>query len=395
MPPRGHGCECPSGAEDCSQCLKGVRREPVRSVGLFLAEAKSVTKHGRSSGMMLKWFESRAGSSSEGGRRLTVHIVHSGQTYGGGGIHLNYVARAVAQTHDVRVFRSPPQPLPRRPTILAATRLSTTLWRPDVWILPVIPLAAVGAAAGRKGVVGLFYHHDPPTQKGDWLDHVIEKRLWDGLRSARRVVVIAEYWRRYLLDRGVTNPVVIHTPFEVERYRVSAADIEAFRVKYGLTKRPLVYLGNCRPHKGTEEAWAALRDLDYGFVTSGRRALSLPVPNIDGSIHDYVLLLAASDVVLTMSTFAEGWNRTAHEAMLVGTPVIGSGRGGMRELLEAGGQLICERFEDLRHLIPQVIEERAARGDAGQRYAMQFTFARFATQWMDLLAACCPGSKGR
>ena len=367
----------------------------MRSVGLFLAEARSVTKHCRSSGMMLTCFEPRAGTSSGDGRRLTVDIVHPGQTHGGGGIHLNYVARAVAQAHDVRVYRPAPRPLPRRPTILAATRLLTTVRRPDVWILPVIPLAAVGAAAGRKGVVGLFYHHDPPTQKRDWLDRVIEKRLWDGLRSARRVVVIAEYWRCFLLNRGVIDPVVIHTPFEVERYRVSPADIEAFRLERGLTKRPLVYLGNCRPQKGTEEAWAALRDLDYGFVTSGRRALDLPVPNIDGSIHDYVLLLAACDVVLTMSTFAEGWNRTAHEAMLVGTPVIGSGRAGMRELLEDGGQLICERFEDLRHLIPHVIEERAARGDRGRRYAAQFTVARFAAQWMELLATCCPGSKGR
>ena len=60
------------------------------------------------------------------------------------------------------------------------------------------------------------------------------------------------------------------------------------------------------------------------------------------------------------------WNRTAHEAMLVGTPVIGSGRAGMRELLEAGGQLICERFEDLRHALVRAEHQRHVRRE-GER----------------------------
>ena len=46
------------------------------------------------------------------------------------------------------------------------------------------------------------------------------------------------------------------------------------------------------------------------------------------------MLLQAASVAVTMSKFNEGWCRTAHEAMLCKTPVVGSGMGGMGELLE-------------------------------------------------------------
>lgn len=318
---------------------------------------------------------------------MRVDIVHPGQRYGGGGIHLDYVARSLATAHDVHVHPGTFAALPKRPTTLAITRILSGLLRPDAWILPALPLAALGARAERRRVVGLFYHHDPTTQKWDWLDRKLERRLWDGLRAATRVVVIAEYWRQYLADRGVRSPVVIHTPFEVQRYRVTADEVEAFRATHRLTKRPVIYLGNCRPHKGTAEAWSVLRESGMTLVTSGRRMLDLPVPNIDGSARDYILLLAASDVVLTMSTFAEGWNRTAHEAMLVGTPVVGSGSGGMRELLAGGGQLICDRLDDLPRVVARALAERDALGVRGRRFAETFTIERFTTQWLELLAA--------
>ena len=62
------------------------------------------------------------------------------------------------------------------------------------------------------------------------------------------------------------------------------------------------------------------------------------------SFQEYLILLKASTVVLTMSLFKEGWCRVAHEALLLGTPVIGSGAGGMTEVLAQGGGIICERL---------------------------------------------------
>ena len=53
------------------------------------------------------------------------------------------------------------------------------------------------------------------------------------------------------------------------------------------------------------------------------------------------MLLSCCDIVISFSEFPEGWNRVAHEALLTKTPVIGSGQGGMNELLNKSGQIIC------------------------------------------------------
>ena len=64
-----------------------------------------------------------------------------------------------------------------------------------------------------------------------------------------------------------------------------------------------------------------------------------------------------------MSKFLEGWNRTAHEAMLCRTPVIGSGTGGMRELLLGGQQIICEDIKTLPEIVDYAIKNAFALGE--------------------------------
>ena len=93
-----------------------------------------------------------------------------------------------------------------------------------------------------------------------------------------------------------------------------------------------------------------------------------------------------------MSQFAEGWCRVAHEAMLCGTPVLGSGKGGMRELLEPGRQIICGDFGALRHEAEGLLENSARRvklGQAGAENGKQFTFERFQAAWLQLARQVC------
>ena len=98
-----------------------------------------------------------------------------------------------------------------------------------------------------------------------------------------------------------------------------------------------------------------------------------------------LLLLAACDVVLTMSTFSEGWNRTAHEAMMSSTPVVGSGTAGMGELLRGGGQLICGDFAELRKYVQMALDQGQELGRRGRRYAEQLTLDRFRREWLAIV----------
>ncbi len=66
-------------------------------------------------------------------------------------------------------------------------------------------------------------------------------------------------------------------------------------------------MGNCLKKKGVIETYNSLKDIDAYFVTSGNKDVELPIPNLMLPFEEYRLLLA-SDIVITMSLFKEGWN---------------------------------------------------------------------------------------
>ena len=89
-----------------------------------------------------------------------------------------------------------------------------------------------------------------------------------------------------------------------------------------------------------------------------------------------------------MSKFKEGWCRTAHEAMLLKTPVIGSGLGGMRELLKGGGQIICKDFKNLKGKVEYLLshpDTRKKTGEDGYSFAKKFTLEKFEKEWLNLI----------
>jgi glycosyltransferase involved in cell wall biosynthesis len=76
--------------------------------------------------------------------------------------------------------------------------------------------------------------------------------------------------------------------------------------------------------------------------------------------------------------------------MLCGTPVIGSGRGGMRELLEKGGQFICDDFNKMESLVSDLLSDRAKLEIAaikGREFSEQFTLKYFRESWINLISS--------
>jgi len=218
---------------------------------------------------------------------------------------------------------------------------------------------------------------------------IVEGYIFKQVRKANAVVVVSEYWKRYLLREGFNNVHKIYNGFKMEEFDLVAEEIEGFKKRYGLLGKPIVYVGNYGPGKGVENTVEVLKDLDVHLVASGRghRGHSQVKCYFLGR-RDYLRLLAASEIAITMSQFAEGWCRTAHEAMLCGTPVLGSGLGGMRELLEEGGQIVCPDFRTLRCLVEGLLANEKRReelGRKGREFAGQFTCERFQLDWIDLV----------
>ena len=74
----------------------------------------------------------------------------------------------------------------------------------------------------------------------------------------------------------------------------------------------------------------------------------------------------------------------AHEAMLMGVPVIGSGYGGMGELLEKGGQKIVTNPADLSSSLNSILMDREM-GARGREFAETFTKEKFDKSCLGIL----------
>lgn len=70
-----------------------------------------------------------------------------------------------------------------------------------------------------------------------------------------------------------------------------------------------------------------------------------------GSFDVYLENMAESEYTLAYIAVNEGWNRIAHESLLVGTPVIGIPKGGLGDLLAESGSLIAHTEDDFFAMI--------------------------------------------
>lgn len=215
----------------------------------------------------------------------------------------------------------------------------------------------------------------------------LEKIAYFGLKKTNAILTVSDYWKNYFLERGYKNVYKIYPAFNLSDFNISEQEISDFKKKFQLGAKPIVYLGNCQKAKGVEESYNVLKDLDADFLTSGEPMVKIPARNLNLSYKDYLCLLRAATLVITMSKFKEGWNITAHEAMLLKTPVIGSGLGGMGELLEGGKQIICPNFRSLREKVEYLLNNSGARkemGEAGYQFAKNFTQDKFREDWLKL-----------
>jgi glycosyltransferase involved in cell wall biosynthesis len=316
----------------------------------------------------------------------TARFESSAKGYGGN-IYERMVDRALSGAFEHEVV----SPASRLRGALRVLELPAVLrrWRRfaqrrDAFLIRSQNLALFDYAA--RGLTIIF--HLDATQSAPLVrvfETLMERRFFGRRQLDEPIVVIAEYWRDRLAAKGYRNVHVIYCGFHLADYDVSDAEVAAFRERHGLAAARIVYVGNPQRKKGADLVYAALKDSEFTLVTSGVGDLALPVRHLDLSFRDYVCLLRAAEVVVTMSRFKEGWNRVAHEAMLVGTPVVGSGTGGMGELLRGGGQIVCEDPARIADSVDRAIRSRATLGPAGQRYARAFSDARFTREWRELV----------
>lgn len=268
--------------------------------------------------------------------------------------------------------------------------LLTLKGQKDLWIRNLYSVVFLNKKRQKGKNLAFIFHIDFsgfPVLLQPFLIFLEKFVFYRQLKKADCIVVVSEYWRKYFADRGYKNVEKIYFCYDPEDFNITDQEVLDFKEKYQLKEKPIIYLGNCQKAKGALDSYHALKDLDAYLVTSGKKEFEMPAPNLNLSSREYFTLLKASTIVLTMSKFKEGWCRTTYEAMLLKTPVIGSGSGGMKELLEGGSQIVCEDFKDLKGRVEYLLnneELRVKMGQQGHDFTKTFTKEKFKKAWIDL-----------
>lgn len=295
----------------------------------------------------------------------------------GGDLYEDELTEALSREYRVEAF----QPVPPTGKVLGLKKyflnlLSLSTKNSYDFVLRPMNHAFFMRSVPKQVVIAYHYDcsHCHPLVR---IHHFLSlKSLVANKDQIHKLIVISKYWQDYFADLGFKNIELLYCGFDLSQFHVSDQEVSAFRLKYGLEGKKVVYIGNAQKKKGADLVYEALKGTDYFMVTSGNKDIDLPVLNLNLSHREYLCLLKSAGLVITYSQFKEGWNRVAHEAMLMGTPVIGSGLGGMGELLSGGGQSICADPAGLKSLVDQLFGSQEV-GRQGQEYARQFTIERF------------------
>ena len=249
------------------------------------------------------------------------------------------------------------------------------------------PQVVVMGPLGRAPVeVGMVHHINYLTPRSSPGERLYFNRLRRRLARLSAIVTVSRFWQQELEKMGCRRVRVIYNSFDQEDFRYRPGEVEAFLQKYALpADRPIVYIGSSTAAKGAAEVYEALKDEGYTLVMTGpKNEVAVPARWFNLDRPEYLCLLKACGVVINMSWFAEGWNRIAHEAMACKTPVIGSGIGGMGELLRGGQQIALKDVSGLRDAVRSVLNDREARANSGYDFVRQFDQAYFHRAWTSL-----------
>jgi glycosyltransferase involved in cell wall biosynthesis len=246
---------------------------------------------------------------------------------------------------------------------------------------------ACGSYDSTKKYVGVVHHLDPVIENKSWKHRWYFNTLRNNLKKLDATVTVSEYWKDELIKIGANNVNVIYNSFDVAKY----ADDETkndFKEKYHIASdKKLIYIGNASREKGVYEVYEALKDKDYELIMSGplNNAPNIPIKYVNLDKSEYIKMLKACDLTISMSKMIEGWNRIAHESLLCNTPVIGNGIGGMKELLNKGNQIIEQDYNQLPSAIEKVLNNRSFYTSEGYKFVKRFDLTYFNETWINLI----------
>ncbi len=163
------------------------------------------------------------------------------------------------------------------------------------------------------------------------------------------VVAVAPFWVTYFENKVNKNVPVFLFPnfFEVEKY-----------TSYHTQQKPKqIHLGQYS-FKNSKSIFELAKQLSlHGYRCYFSTMIKQEVGQFDGydvvfeDYESYLINMSQSLYTLAFIGINEGWNRVAHESILVGTTLIGNDAGGLGDLIKESGSLLANDAEQFKQYI--------------------------------------------
>jgi glycosyltransferase involved in cell wall biosynthesis len=265
-------------------------------------------------------------------------------------------------------------------------------------------------------VMDLLYVRYP-----EWLPNRRARWYWNQwipltARHAKEIIVPSEATKQDLICLGMVSPERITVvPLAVDPLflkRPQASEIEAFRIRRGLSDPYVLYVGIIDRRKdlsGLVRAYARLRSrfkgvrlVIAGHLIPGRSTLLEDIESLglkgDVVIPGYVSesdlpLLYGGASVFAYPSWWEGFGLPPLEAMAMGVPVITYRNSSLPEVVGDAAILIDPPFtgEALEEAMVRILEDDALRAEMvkrGEQRAYTFSWERAADQTMSVYRQC-------
>jgi hypothetical protein len=240
----------------------------------------------------------------------------------------------------------------------------------DVLVVPSrLALSAIlRGIFSKKAILIVMHYFDERDGKGILLRWYY-KLLFGILRSYTlkgvAVVTVAPYWQQFFSFKFKGKVPVFHYPnfFNVEEYRKYKSN----------TKLKQVHLGQYSSKNDAAIFNLAKKLYEAGYFcyfTTMQEQVACKLEHYSvlyEPTEAYLTRMASSLYTVAFIRINEGWNRVAHESILVGTPVVGNDAGGLGDLLrESGSRLIADKNDFLDAVLKH--DARIMDTDFEQKY---------------------------
>ncbi len=203
---------------------------------------------------------------------------------------------------------------------------------------------------GKGKMLLVLHNYDPADQKPRLYYLLLDQFLKLAKRNPNRIAVItvAKYWQHHIEDNFGFTPFLFPNLFDPAPY--------AFYAGVAKKNHKLIHLGQFSEKIDRKAYLLLIHELNIRgyacYFSSNEPEFNSHFPiSFFKTREAYLKQMAISGCTVIINQIKEGWNRVAHESLLVGTQVIAVADGGPKELAETLGAYAVNNIQEVMNIL--------------------------------------------